>query len=70
MTQQRYNNSKNIKYSALTNVENLDKIHFWKNIRLKKWEVDKMDEGGQKAQTSCYKINHWRWNNVQHGDYG
>ena len=35
----------------------------------KEVQVDKRDEGGQKLQTSSYKINKsWRCN-VQHGDY-
>ena len=29
----------------------------------------KMDEGGQKAQTSNYKINKYEGCNVQHGKY-
>ena len=33
------------------------------------WEVGKVDEGGQKVQTSSYKINKSRGCNVQHGDY-
>ena len=33
------------------------------------WGVDKMGEGCQKVQTSCYKINKLWGCNVQHSDY-
>ena len=33
------------------------------------WEGWKMDEGGQKVQTSSYKINRCWGCEVQHGDY-
>ena len=32
-------------------------------------EEGELEEGGQKAQTSCYKINKFQGYNVQHGDY-
>ena len=33
------------------------------------WGEGELEEGGQKVQTSSYKINKYYGCNVQHGDY-
>ena len=41
----------------------------WVVARGGAWEVGKMGEGGQKVQTSGFKINKSWGSSVQHGDY-
>ena len=40
-------------------------------LRGKEWKVGEMGKGGQREQTSPYKINinKSQWGNVQNGDY-